>query len=49
MKLRTDDAGKAAFKVSQPGRWHITLINMQPVAGEATYESNWATLTFEID
>ncbi|WP_374572699.1 hypothetical protein [Phenylobacterium sp. J367] len=49
VRLRTDETGKAAFQVTQPGRWFITLINMQPATGDATYESNWATLTFGID
>lgn len=48
VKLRTDANGAGSFKVSQPGRWYITLINMQKATGEATYESNWATLTFEV-
>lgn len=47
-RLRTDADGKAAFKVTHPGRWYVTLINMQKATGEATYESNWATLTFEV-
>nr|WP_255500881.1 DUF4198 domain-containing protein [Caulobacter sp. RHG1] len=48
VRLRTDTDGRAAFKVTRPGRWFITLINMQKASGEATYESNWSTLTFEI-
>lgn len=47
-RLRTDASGAASFQVTQPGRWYVTLINMQEATGEATYESNWATLTFEI-
>ncbi|WP_421937455.1 DUF4198 domain-containing protein [Phenylobacterium sp.] len=47
-KLRTDAGGGASFKVTAAGRWYITLINMQKATGEATYESNWSTLTFEI-
>lgn len=48
VRLRTDAAGSGAFKVSQAGRWYVTLINMQAASGEATYESNWSTVTFEI-
>jgi uncharacterized GH25 family protein len=47
-RLRTDAAGGASFKVTHSGRWYVTLINMQPATGDATYESNWATVTFEI-
>jgi len=49
-RLRTDESGKAAFKVTQAGRWFITLINMQKLTGdaEADYESNWSTLTFGV-
>ncbi|UTP38223.1 DUF4198 domain-containing protein [Phenylobacterium sp. LH3H17] len=48
VKLRTDVDGRGSFKVTRAGVWYITLINMQKATGEATYESNWATLTFEI-
>lgn len=48
VKLRTDATGAGSFKVSQAGRWYITLINMQKMTGDATYESNWSTLTFEV-
>jgi uncharacterized GH25 family protein len=47
-KLRTGSDGAASFKVTHAGRWYITLINMQKTTGDATYESNWSTLTFEI-
>lgn len=46
---RTDGDGKATISVDQPGRWYIRLIRMLPSADEdADYESNWATLTFEV-
>lgn len=48
VRLRTDAAGAGAFKVTQPGVWYLTLINMQKATGEADYESNWATVTFEV-
>jgi len=48
VRMRTDAAGAGAFKVTQSGVWYLTLINMQKVTGDATYESNWSTLTFEI-
>lgn len=47
-RLRTDANGAASFKATHPGRWYVALINMQPATGEANYESNWATLTFQI-
>lgn len=48
VKLRTDAEGRGSFKVTQAGVWYLTLINMQKATGEATYESNWSTVTFEI-
>lgn len=47
-KVRTDDAGKGSFQISEPGKWYITLINMQKTSGETQYESNWSTVTFEV-
>ncbi len=46
---RTDDSGSARIPISSSGRWYIRLIRMVPV-GEAgiDYESNWATLTFQV-
>ena len=47
--LRTDASGNASFKVTNAGTWYVTLIHMQKVEdGEANYESNWATLTFQV-
>jgi len=48
VRLRTDEAGKGSFKISRPGKWYVTLINMQKVTGDADYESNWSTVTFEV-
>lgn len=48
LRLRTDAAGGGSFKVTRAGRWYVTLIHMQPATGEADYESNWATVTFEV-
>lgn len=48
VKLRTDANGTGSFKVSRAGRWYITLINMQKTIGDADYESNWATVTFQV-
>ncbi|MEW5686577.1 MAG: DUF4198 domain-containing protein [Pseudomonadota bacterium] len=48
VKVRTDAAGNGAFKITRAGKWYITLINMQKTTGDAMYESNWSTVTFEI-
>jgi len=48
-KLRTDDTGVARVELTRPGRWYVRLIRMLPVDDEGVdYESNWATLTFEV-
>ena len=47
--LRTDAEGKAEVTLDRPGRWYVRLIRMLPTEDQETdYESNWATLTFEI-
>lgn len=47
--MRTDQNGVASFAITNPGRWFITLIHMEPVdAREVDYESNWSTVTFEV-
>lgn len=48
VRLRTDEAGTGSFKISRPGKWYVTLINMQKATGDADYESNWSTVTFEV-
>ena len=48
VKLRTDAAGMGSFRITRPGRWYITLINMQKTTGDADYESNWSTVTFQV-
>lgn len=46
---RTADNGVAEIEISQSGRWYIRVIRMLPMAEEGVdYESNWATLTFEV-
>jgi uncharacterized GH25 family protein len=48
-KLRTDDEGVARVEISRSGRWYVRLIRMLPSNDEGVdYESNWATLTFEV-
>lgn len=49
MELKTDSDGIASLQISQHGYWYIRTINM--VRSNETgvdYESNWATLTFEV-
>ena len=47
--LRTDDDGQARVEITRPGRWYLRLIRMLPSDDEGVdYESNWATLTFEV-
>jgi uncharacterized GH25 family protein len=46
---RTDHRGDISFEISDAGRWYVATIHMLPVeSDEIDYESNWATLTFEI-
>ena len=47
--VKTDEEGKAKIGLTREGRWYIRLIRMLPSPEEGIdYESNWATLTFEI-
>jgi len=45
----TDDAGVVILKPTGPGVWYLTFIHIGPVAaGDHNYESEWATLTFQL-
>ena len=47
--LRTDKDGRAHFLLNKKGLWYIALIHMQKINdAEADYESNWATITFQV-
>ena len=47
--LRTDEDGRASFKITEKDKWYIQMIHMQKVDDEdADWESNWSTITFEI-
>jgi uncharacterized GH25 family protein len=47
--LRADEKGVARVKLTRAGRWYVRLIRMLPSNEEGVdYESNWATLTFEV-
>ena len=49
VKTRTDDEGVARFELSKAGQWYVRLIHMvETDEAGVDYESNWATLTFEI-
>lgn len=47
---RTDDRGVARIPLSAAGKWFVRTIHMVETTSEpdVDYESNWATLTFEI-
>jgi hypothetical protein len=46
----TDERGEAAVTVTAPGRWYVRAIHMIRLDGdpEVSWESYWATLTFEV-
>lgn len=50
VKTRTDDEGVARIPLSQAGAWYVRTIHMVETTDEpgVDYESNWATLTFEV-
>ena len=49
VKTRTDADGVARFEITQAGQWYVRLIHMVESDEDGVdYESNWATVTFEI-
>jgi uncharacterized GH25 family protein len=56
VQARTDEHGKASFRLDRPGLWMIKAVHMFPAREEFTdegirradWESLWATLTFEV-
>ena len=47
--LRTDEKGMANFNLVAKGIWYISLIHMKKIDDPgAEYQSDWATVTFEI-
>jgi uncharacterized GH25 family protein len=49
VEARTDDFGVFRFELTERGRWYVRLIHMERGQEEGVdYESNWATLTFEV-
>lgn len=48
-QLRTDANGQLKMKVTEAGEWYLRTINLVLSEEEGlTHESNWATLTFEV-
>jgi uncharacterized GH25 family protein len=49
IKTRTDGSGVAGIEISRSGRWYVRLIRMLSAGDDGVdYESNWATLTFQV-
>ena len=47
--VRTDEKGLANFVIEAKGIWYISLIHMKKIDDpDADYQSDWATVTFEI-
>jgi hypothetical protein len=47
--LRTNEEGRATFKITKKDKWYIQLIHMVKIEDEdADWESNWSTINFEI-
>lgn len=47
--LRTDEDGRARFRLTDKAVWYIALIHMEKIdEAEVDYESNWATVTFKV-
>jgi hypothetical protein len=47
--LRTDEQGRATFLLSEKAVWYIALIHMEKLDdADVDYESNWATVTFQL-
>ena len=45
----TDDDGEFSFELNRPGQWYVGTIHMEESKEDGLdYESNWATITFEI-
>lgn len=47
--VRTDEKGICEIPISSTGLWYVATIHMEESSeGEVDYESNWATLTFDV-
>lgn len=48
-ETKTDANGEITFMIEEKGKWYVASIHMQESEEEGIdYESNWATLTFEV-
>ena len=48
-ETRTDANGEFSFMIEEKGKWYVASIHIQESEEEGIdYESNWATLTFEV-
>lgn len=47
--VRTDQQGRATFRIAQPGLWLVKAVHMIPApkSADAEWASYWASLTFE--
>jgi hypothetical protein len=47
--MKTDKDGVVAFEITETGHWYVATIHMIESSEEKVdYESNWATITFEV-
>jgi hypothetical protein len=48
--LRTDENGRAKFRITAKDKWFVQMIHMQKLVNDedADYESNWSTITFAV-
>ena len=48
-ELTPDPDGIVTLRPTGPGHWYATFIHIQPVAApDHDYESEWATITFQL-
>ncbi len=46
---RTNERGEVSFEITETGQWYVATIHMIESTEEGVdYESNWATITFEV-
>lgn len=49
LSFKTNQNGEVAFEITNKGHWYVATIHMMESEEEnLNYESNWATLTFEV-
>ena len=48
-EVRTDDDGVVRFVLDRPGKWYVKFIHLvESEEEQVDYESNWATISFEV-